>query len=124
MTQHSRALGLASAPPVYVMQAGGTLNAFATKFFGRQFVVLFSDVVALAEARGAAGALGVVIAHELAHIRRGHLRFRWLTLSGRMVPYLGHAYSRACEYTCAGSHRSANRRTRSMACSCWPQAPP
>ena len=96
---HSQALGLKEAPAAYVVQAGGLLNAFATKFFIRQFVVLYSDVVALAMEEGE-GALGFVVAHELAHIRRGHLRFRWLTLPGRLVPYLGSAYSRACEYTC------------------------
>lgn len=99
VTQHAQYLGLAKVPPVYVVQAGGVLNAFVIKFFARQFVVLYSDVVALAQEHGA-GALGFVVGHELGHIRRGHLRFRWLTLPGRLVPYLGSAYSRACEYTC------------------------
>ena len=99
VTEHAQYLGLAKVPPVYIVQAGGVLNAFAIKFFARQFVVLYSDVVALAQEHGA-GALGFVVGHELGHIRRGHLRFRWLTLPGRLVPFLGSAYSRACEYTC------------------------
>jgi Zn-dependent protease with chaperone function len=28
------------------------------------------------------------------------LKHRWLTTPGRLFPYLGAAYSRACEYTC------------------------
>ena len=31
-------------PEAYVMEAGGVLNAFATRFGGRNFVVLFSDI--------------------------------------------------------------------------------
>jgi Zn-dependent protease with chaperone function len=97
--RHAVALGLEPAPPVYVLQAGGVLNAFATRFFSREFVVLYSDVVSLAQERGE-DALGFVVAHELAHIRRGHLKHRWIKLPGHFVPYLGKAYSRACEYTC------------------------
>jgi Zn-dependent protease with chaperone function len=97
--RHAAALGLEPAPPVYVLQAGGVLNAFATRFFSREFVVLYSDVVSLAKERGEC-ALGFVVGHELAHIRRGHLKHRWLKLPGHFIPYLGKAYSRACEYTC------------------------
>src|ERR1700730_7471587 len=32
-------------PAVYVLQAGGLLNAFATIFLGSNFVVLYSDVI-------------------------------------------------------------------------------
>jgi Zn-dependent protease with chaperone function len=45
-------------------------------------------------------AVGFIVAHELAHHKRGHLKNRWLTWPGRLVPYLGFAYSRACEFTC------------------------
>jgi Zn-dependent protease with chaperone function len=103
--RHAATLGLESMPDIFVMQAGGALNAFATRFLGRDFVVVYSDVLAMAEQRGEA-AVGFIVAHELAHVKRGHLRRRWLTLPGRLVPYLGAAYSRACEYTCdrLGAH--------------------
>jgi Zn-dependent protease with chaperone function len=97
--RHSAVLGLKKLPTVFVMESGGLLNAFATRFLGRDFVVIYADVLALAEQRGEA-ALSFVVAHELAHVRRGHLKHRWLTLPGRLFPYLGAAYSRACEYTC------------------------
>ena len=97
--QHAAKLGMKSVPDVFVMQSGGSLNAFATRFFGRDFVVVYSDVLALAEERGEA-AVGFIVAHELGHVARGHLRHRWLTMPARLIPNLGAAYSRACEYTC------------------------
>jgi Zn-dependent protease with chaperone function len=96
---HVRRLGLEQVPAVYVMQSGGLLNAFATRFLGRDFVIVYSDVLELALAQGEA-AVGFIMGHELGHVWRGHLKFRWLTLPGRLMPYLGAAYSRACEYTC------------------------
>src|SRR5918994_1699596 len=35
---HARRLGLRRVPEVYVMESGGLLNAFATRFLGRDFV--------------------------------------------------------------------------------------
>jgi Zn-dependent protease with chaperone function len=102
---HARRLGLKQAPTMYVMESGGLLNAFATRFLGRDFVVVYSDVLELALARGEA-AVGFIVGHELGHVWRGHLKHRWLTTPARFVPYLGAAYSRACEYTCdrLGAH--------------------
>jgi Zn-dependent protease with chaperone function len=96
---HARKLGLNQVPSIYVIQSGGLLNAFATRFLGRDFVILYSDVLELALTRGEA-AVGFIVGHELAHVARGHLKYRWLTAPGRVFPYLGAAYSRACEYTC------------------------
>jgi Zn-dependent protease with chaperone function len=102
---HSKRLGLEQVPSVYVMQSGGLLNAFATRFLGRDFVIVYSDVLELALAQGEP-AVGFIMGHELAHVWRGHLKHRWLTIPGRLFPYLGAAYSRACEYTCdrVGAH--------------------
>ena len=96
---HAQRIGLKRAPAVYVMESGGLLNAFATRFMGRDFVIVHSDVLELALARGES-AVGFIMGPELAHVWRGHLKHRWLTLPARLVPYLGLAYSRACEYTC------------------------
>jgi Zn-dependent protease with chaperone function len=96
---HARKLGLEKVPAIYLMQSGGLLNAFATRFLGRDFVIIYSDVLELALAQGEA-AVGFIVGHELAHVWRGHLKHRWLTAPGRLMPYLGAAYSRACEYTC------------------------
>jgi Zn-dependent protease with chaperone function len=96
---HAHKLGLKQAPAIYVMESGGLLNAFATRFLGRDFVIIYADVLELALAQGEA-AVGFIVGHELAHVWRGHLKHRWLTAPGRFMPYLGAAYSRACEYTC------------------------
>ena len=95
----SSEMELPKLPDVYVLQAGGLLNAFATRFLGRNFVVIYSDVLELAYKSGES-ALAFVIAHELAHVKRKHLSKRWLLFPAMFVPFLGTAYSRACEYTC------------------------
>lgn len=90
--------GLTDVPDAYLMQAGGSLNALATKLFRGRMIVLFSDLL------DACGddekARDMVIGHELGHLRSGHLDLFWLKAPGAFVPFLGSAYSRACEYTC------------------------
>jgi Zn-dependent protease with chaperone function len=90
-------IGLAKVPDAYLMQAGGSLNAMATKLFRSNFIVLYSDLV---EACGDdAEAVDFIVGHELGHVKAGHLRFQWVIILGRLVPFLGGAYSRAREYT-------------------------
>src|SRR3954471_6711638 len=96
---HARRLGMEETPAIFVLQSGGILNAFATRFLGRNFVVLFSDVLALATQKGEK-AVSFVVGHELGHVRRKHMTRRTLVYPAMMVPFLGGAYSRACEYTC------------------------
>jgi Zn-dependent protease with chaperone function len=91
-------IGMKQVPDVYLQQSGGILNAFATRFGRRRFVVLFSDLVRACGNNP--DALDFIIAHELGHIHRGHLNWRWLLAPALFVPFLGTAYSRACEYTC------------------------
>jgi len=91
-------IGLDPVPEAYLMQAGGSLNAFATRFLRTHMVVLFSDLL---EACGDnASARDMIIAHELGHIHRGHLRWHWVLLPAHVVPFLAQALSRAREYTC------------------------
>ncbi|HEX5580637.1 MAG TPA: M48 family metallopeptidase, partial [Gemmatimonadaceae bacterium] len=98
VTQLAHRMGLESVPETYLMQAGGSLNAFATRFFRAQIVVLFSDLL---DACGSdEAARDMIIAHELGHIHAGHLRWHWLLLPASLVPFLGTALSRAREYTC------------------------
>jgi Zn-dependent protease with chaperone function len=96
---HSRRLGLDETPAIFVVQSGGVLNAFATRFLGRNFVVLYSDILALATQKGEK-AVSFVVGHELGHVRRKHMTRRSLLYPAMMFPFLGGAYSRACEYTC------------------------
>ena len=36
----------------------------------------------------------------MAHLKRRHLAWRWVLFPSTLFPFLGAAYSRACEYTC------------------------
>ena len=90
--------GLRRPPEAYLLQAEGALNALATKFLGADMIVLFADLVEACASDETAR--DMVIGHELGHLSSGHLRWRWLLAPGLLVPFLGAAYSRACEYTC------------------------
>jgi Zn-dependent protease with chaperone function len=93
----SRRFGLQRPPDAYVMQAGGVLNALATKLLRSNFIVLYSELLEACD--GDDRAADFVIAHELGHLKAGHLRFQWFLLPGRVFPFIGSAYSRAREYT-------------------------
>ncbi len=95
----SRDMGMPVVPDIYITQEGGILNAFATSFFGRKFVVLYADIVEITK-EGHVMELDFVIAHELAHIQRNHITKSLVILPARWMPFLGKAYSRVCEYTC------------------------
>ncbi|MGO4479100.1 M48 family metalloprotease [Massilia sp. 2TAF26] len=93
-----RKLGLDEEPQAYLMQMGGMLNAFATRFLGRHFLVLYSDVVdGLADNPDA---LNFYIGHEIGHIKRKHLHWATILMPASALPLIGPAYSRAREYTC------------------------
>ena len=101
LKSHCEKLELAAVPAMYILQGNGILNAFATKFVGKNYVILNSDVLTAAYKEGMA-AVSFIIGHELGHIKRNHLSIlKSIGLfPARMVPFLAAAYSRACEYTC------------------------
>jgi hypothetical protein len=82
----------------YLINGGGILNAFATRFLGRHFVVLYSNVVDAME--NSPEAINFYIGHELGHIQRKHLQWGPYIWPASILPLLGAAYSRAREYTC------------------------
>jgi Zn-dependent protease with chaperone function len=92
-------LGIAQVPPIYITQSGGLLNAFATRFFGRNYVCIYSDVLELAYEQGDQ-AVAFVLAHELTHVARKHVWWKEVIAPAQFVPFLSSAYARACEYTC------------------------
>jgi Zn-dependent protease with chaperone function len=96
--RHCKRLNM-ETPAIFVLQSGGVLNAFATRFLGRNFVVLYSDVLALATQKGG-NAVSFVLGHELGHVQRKHMTRRAYLYPAMAIPFLGSAYSRACEYTC------------------------
>ena len=93
------AMEIKQVPDVYVMESQGILNAFATRFFGRNMVVLYSEIFELAH-HEAKDELAFVIAHELAHIKRNHLTKMMFILPAMWIPGIAELYLRACEYTC------------------------
>lgn len=95
----AKQMELKKVPDVFVVQSEGALNAFATRFFGRDMVVLYSEVFELAREQGQ-DELDFIIAHELAHVKRRHVWKNLLILPAGFIPFLSEAYSRSCEYTC------------------------
>jgi len=92
-------LGLKTVPSIYIMQSGGALNAFAARFMGRNYIILYSEIVETAYNQDKA-IIEFIIGHEMGHIKRNHSIKNLLLWPSYLIPFLGSAYSRACEYTC------------------------
>jgi Zn-dependent protease with chaperone function len=91
-------LGVREIPPLYIVQAHGLLNAFATRWSGRHFVIVYSDML---EACGEdTPQIRFLLGHELGHIRSNHIVKKLYLLPGTLFPLIGSAYSRACEASC------------------------
>ncbi|MBY0237645.1 MAG: M48 family metalloprotease [Burkholderiaceae bacterium] len=85
-------------PQAFVLNGGGALNAFATKFLGREYVVILSDVVDAMDTHP--DGVRFYLGHELGHLRMKHLSWHFLRWPVLWLPLLGAAYARAREYTC------------------------
>jgi Zn-dependent protease with chaperone function/Tfp pilus assembly protein PilE len=91
-------LGIPTVPEAYVLNGNGAFNAFASRFLGRNFIVLYSDVVDTLRAEP--DGINFYIGHELGHIRLKHLTGHFWRMPSLWLPLLGAAYSRAREYAC------------------------
>lgn len=92
-------MGITKVPDIYVMESSGMLNAFATRFFGRNMVVIYAEIFELINTNNE-DELNFILAHELAHIKRKHLSKQMLILPAMWIPGIAELYLRACEYTC------------------------
>ena len=91
-------LGVLQPPALFVVQAGGLLNAFATRFSGRDFVVVYSDFL---EALGPTSPeMKFVLGHEIGHIKSRHILKQIFLGPGMICPLVGPAYRRAWESSC------------------------
>ena len=93
-----RTLNIDQQPEAYLLHGNGVFNAMATRFLGRNFVILLSDIVDALESQP--GAVDFYIGHELGHIKCKHLVWSPFLAPALVLPLLGAAYSRAREYTC------------------------
>lgn len=111
-------LNLAGVPDVFVLSGQGALNSLALRFLTGKYILLYGELVDLILKRGAYAEFKMIIGHELAHHALGHVSI-WrnlLLLPSKIVPFLGAAYSRACELsadrvgmTLAGEGEAAGR---------------
>ena len=84
-------------PELFILNSDGFLNALATRFLKKHYVVLYSGVVDALQKYP--DGINFYIGHELGHIKRGHLNLSTLLFPGRALPLVGSAYSRAQEYS-------------------------
>lgn len=91
-------LEIKNVPALYVLQSGGLLNAFAMRFAGRNFVVMYSDLL---EALGPQSPeTRFILGHEIGHIQSRHILKQIFLAPGLFCPLIGPAYRRAWETSC------------------------
>jgi Zn-dependent protease with chaperone function/type II secretory pathway pseudopilin PulG len=99
LTQCCQALAIGTRPSAYILNGNGVLNAFATWFLGRQYVVLLSSVVDAMDENS--NGIRFYLGHELAHVLRHDNPLLWaLRWPALRFPLIGAAFSRARETTC------------------------
>lgn len=98
--------GLKRIPDAYVVQEGGTLNAFASKHNTKDFIRINSDIFevgtfGLGPRPKDEAALDFIIAHEVGHVAARHTTYWYTFISSFIfyIPFIGMALSRAKEYT-------------------------
>lgn len=110
---HCEKLGM-EVPAVYVMQQN-VWNAFATKIFGQNMVVLLSGAVDSILLKGDLEQLSWLIGHELGHLWAGHLNLsQKLAKLGGWLIWVNLWHSRRAEFTsdrvglyCTGSLKAS-----------------
>ena len=88
-------------PPFYMLNGNGTLNAYAAKCRTQTgYVVVYSDLVEMAYRHGDFSGVRFVLAHELGHIKCGHVSlWRMIVAPVMSLPRLAPSLTRAQEYT-------------------------
>jgi len=99
----SKRLGMKRVPEIYIKQNNGMINAFAAYFWGRNYVLLNTEILETAYLEHKdEEAVSFVLAHEIAHIYLNHTKL-WYNIAilfSKLIPFLGTALSRAQEFSC------------------------
>ena len=96
----AKELGI-TLPKIFIVNDGET-NAFASKVFRGKYVLLNSGIVDVLLSTDRTKELESIIGHELGHHAAGHLSTlkKILLFPGKLIPFIGSAYSRSKELTC------------------------
>lgn len=94
-------LGVSKMPTIFIVNSSGLVNAMAYTTLSKRYVFLYSSLVDLLLLKEHRKELDFILAHEIGHHAAGHVSL-WknlLVLPGKIIPFLGAAYGRACELT-------------------------
>jgi Zn-dependent protease with chaperone function len=93
-----QSLRIKKMPPLFIIQQGGSLNAFAIRFSGKNYIAVYSDIFEMINSD--VEVVKFILGHELGHVKRHHMSKMFWTSLSCIVPFVTSAYSRSCEYTC------------------------
>ena len=106
IVDYAKRFGLETVPRAYMVQQGGTLNAFASKHNKINFIRINAEIFEVGHfgvgpREPDPEALDFIIAHELGHVAALHTTYWYSFIAGIVfyVPFLGWALSRAREFT-------------------------
>lgn len=131
VTDLAKEMGMVEIPFVFIVPEKGQLNAYALRFIGHAYVVMYAALVDLMLKRNATRELRMILGHELAHHAAGHVSIlkNFLIFPVLWIPLFGfllhRAYYRACELTAdrigmilTGDLEAATRSLTSLAGGC------
>jgi Zn-dependent protease with chaperone function len=100
-TQLAQEMGVNPIPEIFIVSSDGVVNALAYRTLSTKYIFLYSSLVDLLMIKGHKKELDFVLAHELGHYAAGHnSRLKsFFLMPGKVIPFVGAAYSRACELT-------------------------